>query len=98
MALLGNCMVCGLGRGAFQSHAQSRIDCDALNQRNSEVRRFSLLRLSFPPAYGRRRPENKTAGSAYPCFTFLHGLGRLTGALYSTAGGWTLLGRFSAET
>jgi len=67
-------------------HAQSRIDCDALNSRI----------LKHPVHYCIYLPSGYDAGAAthpiqaYPVLYFLHGLGDNERTLFNT-GGWTLL-------
>ncbi len=67
-------------------HAQSRIDCDALNSRI----------LKYPVHYCVYLPAGYDAGAArhpaqtYPVLYFLHGLGDNERTLFNS-GGWTLL-------
>lgn len=71
---------------SFSAHAQSRIDCSALN---SHI-------LKFPVHYCVYLPANYDAGATksppqrYPVLYFLHGLGDNEQTLFNT-GGWTLL-------
>ncbi|MHB8218163.1 MAG: alpha/beta hydrolase [Candidatus Sulfotelmatobacter sp.] len=71
---------------SFLGHAQSRIDCNALNSRV----------LKHPVHYCVYLPASYEAGAAkrpsqaYPVLYFLHGLGDNERTLFNT-GGWTLL-------
>jgi S-formylglutathione hydrolase FrmB len=71
---------------SFVAHAQSRIDCNALNSRV----------LKHPVHYCVYLPASYEAGAAkhpsqaYPVLYFLHGLGDNERTLFNT-GGWTLL-------
>ncbi|MGA8214157.1 MAG: alpha/beta hydrolase family protein [Candidatus Sulfotelmatobacter sp.] len=67
-------------------HAQSRIDCNALNSRilKHEVRYCVYLPASYDAGATRRPPQS------YPVLYFLHGLGDNEQTLFNS-GGWTLL-------
>jgi S-formylglutathione hydrolase FrmB len=71
---------------ALSAHAQSRIDCDALNSRI----------LKHPVHYCVYLPEGYDPGASqqpaktYPVLYFLHGLGDNERTLFNS-GGWTLL-------
>ena len=71
---------------SLSAHAQSRIDCDALNSRI----------LKHPVHYCVYLPAGYDAGTAqhpaqtYPVLYFLHGLGDNERTLFNS-GGWTLL-------
>jgi S-formylglutathione hydrolase FrmB len=67
-------------------HAQSRIDCNALNSRllKHEVRYCVYLPASYDAGATRRPPRS------YPVLYFLHGLGDNEQTLFNS-GGWTLL-------
>jgi len=71
---------------SFPLHAQSRIDCDAVNSRI----------LKHPVHYCVYLPADYDAGAAkhpiqlYPVLYFLHGLGDNERSLFNS-GGWTLL-------
>jgi len=67
-------------------HAQSRIDCNALNSRilKHEVRYCVYLPASYDAGATRRPPQR------YPVLYFLHGLGDNEQTLFNS-GGWTLL-------
>jgi len=72
--------------GSFPAHAQSRIDCNALNSRI----------LKHPVHYCVYLPAGYDAGAtvspprSYPVLYFLHGLGDNEQTLFNS-GGWTLL-------
>lgn len=71
---------------SFPAHAQSRIDCNALNSRL----------LKYPVHYCVYLPASYAAGATknppqrYPVLYFLHGLGDNEQTLFNS-GGWTLL-------
>ena len=71
---------------SFPAHAQSRIDCNALNSRL----------LKYPVHYCVYLPASYDAGATknpphrYPVLYFLHGLGDNEQTLFNS-GGWTLL-------
>ncbi len=71
---------------SFPAHAQSRIDCNALNSRV----------LKYPVHYCVYLPASYAAGATknppqrYPVLYFLHGLGDNEQTLFNS-GGWTLL-------
>ncbi len=71
---------------SFPAHAQSRIDCNALNSRV----------LKYPVHYCVYLPASYDAGATknppqrYPVLYFLHGLGDNEQTLFNS-GGWTLL-------
>jgi S-formylglutathione hydrolase FrmB len=67
-------------------HAQSRIDCNALNSRilKSTVHYCIYLPASYDAGAGRQPIQN------YPVLYFLHGLGDNERTLFNS-GGWTLL-------
>ena len=71
---------------SFPAHAQSRIDCNALNSRV----------LKYPVHYCVCLPASYAAGATknppqrYPVLYFLHGLGDNEQTLFNS-GGWTLL-------
>jgi S-formylglutathione hydrolase FrmB len=69
-----------------QIHAQSRIDCAAVNSQilHHAVRYCVLL----PPGYDAKDSKNST--QRYPVLYFLHGLGEDERTLFST-GGWNLI-------
>jgi len=71
---------------SFLVHAQSRIDCNALNSRvlKHPVHYCVYLPASYE-ASGAKHPSQ-----AYPVLYFLHGLGDNERTLFNT-GGWTLL-------
>ena len=69
------------------AHAQSRIDCDALN---SKVLKYVVhFCVYLPPGYD-SAPANPSAPRRYPVLYFLHGLGDNEQTLFNS-GGWTLL-------
>lgn len=67
-------------------HAQSRIDCNALNSRilKHEVHYCVYLPAGYDTGATRRPPQS------YPVLYFLHGLGDNEQTLFNS-GGWTLL-------
>ena len=67
-------------------HAQSRIDCNALNSRilKHEVHYCVYLPAGYDASATRRPPQS------YPVLYFLHGLGDNEQTLFNS-GGWTLL-------
>ncbi|MGA8503811.1 MAG: alpha/beta hydrolase family protein [Candidatus Sulfotelmatobacter sp.] len=67
-------------------HAQSRIDCNALNSRilKHEVHYCVYLPAGYDAGATRRPPQS------YPVLYFLHGLGDNEQTLFNS-GGWTLL-------
>jgi S-formylglutathione hydrolase FrmB len=71
---------------ALPAHAQSRIDCNALNSRilKHEVHYCVYLPASYDAGANRRPAQN------YPVLYFLHGLGDNERTLFNS-GGWTLL-------
>ncbi len=71
---------------SFPVHAQSRIDCDALNSR---ILKHSVHYCVYLPA-GYDAGAMKHPVQAYPVLYFLHGLGDNERTLFNT-GGWTLL-------
>jgi S-formylglutathione hydrolase FrmB len=67
------------------AHAQSRIDCNALNSKTlKQVVRYCVY---LPAGYDNAA---KSAGTRYPVLYFLHGLGDNEQTLFNS-GGWTLL-------
>src|ERR1700732_4753795 len=70
------------------AHAQSRIDCDALN---SKVLKYVVHFCVYLPAGYDSAPANPSAPTRrYPVLYFLHGLGDNEQTLFNS-GGWTLL-------
>ena len=69
------------------AHAQSRIDCDALN---SKVLKYVVHFCVYLPAGYDSAPANPSAPRRYPVLYFLHGLGDNERTLFNS-GGWTLL-------
>jgi S-formylglutathione hydrolase FrmB len=69
------------------AHAQSRIDCDALN---SKVLKYVVHFCVYLPAGYDSAPANPSAPQRYPVLYFLHGLGDNEQTLFNS-GGWTLL-------
>ena len=71
---------------SFTAHAQSRIDCDALNSKilKHVVHYCVYLPASYDPG------ATKTPAQRYPVLYFLHGLGDNEQTLFNS-GGWTLL-------
>ncbi len=67
-------------------HAQSRIDCNALNSRilKHEVHYCVYLPAGYDASATKRPPQS------YPVLYFLHGLGDNEQTLFNS-GGWTLL-------
>src|ERR1700678_1794826 len=67
-------------------HAQSRIDCNALNSRilKREVHYCVYLPPSYNAGAAKQPPQD------YPVLYFLHGLGDNERTLFNS-GGWTLL-------
>src|SRR5438552_700018 len=78
------CLLLNLGPVA---HAQSRIDCDALN---SKVLKYVVHYCVYLPARYDSPPANQSAPQRYPVLYFLHGLGDNEQTLFNS-GGWTLL-------
>jgi S-formylglutathione hydrolase FrmB len=71
---------------SFPSHAQSRIDCNALNSRILKYPVHYCVYL--PAAYD--AGATRTPPQRYPVLYFLHGLGDNEQTLFNS-GGWTLL-------
>ena len=71
---------------SFLGHAQSRIDCNALN---SQVLKHPVHYCVYLPA-SYEAGAAKHPSQAYPVLYFLHGLGDNERTLFNT-GGWTLL-------
>ncbi|MGA2921972.1 MAG: alpha/beta hydrolase family protein [Candidatus Sulfotelmatobacter sp.] len=71
---------------SFPSHAQSRIDCNALNSRILKYPVHYCVYL--PAAYD--AGATRTPAQRYPVLYFLHGLGDNEQTLFNS-GGWTLL-------
>jgi len=71
---------------SFPVHAQSRIDCNALNSR---ILKHSVHYCVYLPA-GYDAGAAKHPAQDYPVLYFLHGLGDNERTLFNT-GGWTLL-------
>jgi len=71
---------------SFSAHAQSRIDCNALNSRilKHPVHYCVYLPASYDAGAG------KHPAQSYPVLYFLHGLGDNERTLFNS-GGWTLL-------
>jgi S-formylglutathione hydrolase FrmB len=69
----------------FPVHAQSRIDCDALN---SQILKFTVHYCVYLPA-GYDESAKQTPPKKYPVLYFFHGLGDNERALFNS-GGWTL--------
>jgi S-formylglutathione hydrolase FrmB len=71
---------------SLSAHAQSRIECDALNSRilKYPVHYCVYLPAGYDTAATKRPPEH------YPVLYFLHGLGDNEKTLFNS-GGWTLL-------
>ena len=69
------------------AHAQSRIDCDALN---SKALKYVVHYCVYLPARYDSAPANQSAPQRYPVLYFLHGLGDNEQTLFNS-GGWTLL-------
>jgi S-formylglutathione hydrolase FrmB len=72
---------------AALAHAQSRIDCDALN---SKILKYAVHYCVYLPASYDSAPANHSAAQRYPVLYFLHGLGDNEQTLFNS-GGWTLL-------
>jgi S-formylglutathione hydrolase FrmB len=72
--------------GSLPVHAQSRIDCNALNSRilKHEVHYCVYLPASYDAGGTKHPPQS------YPVLYFLHGLGDNEQTLFNS-GGWTLL-------
>jgi S-formylglutathione hydrolase FrmB len=70
---------------ALSAHAQSRIDCDALNSR---ILKRPVHYCVYLPA-GYDAGANDHPASRYPVLYFLHGLGDNERTLFNS-GGWTL--------
>lgn len=71
---------------ALPLHAQSRIDCNALN---SKILKHAVNYCVYLPA-GYEAGAAKQPAQAYPVLYFLHGLGDNEQTLFNS-GGWTLL-------
>ena len=71
---------------SLSAHAQSRIDCDALNSR---ILKHSIHYCVYLPA-SYDSGATKHPGQEYPVLYFLHGLGDNEQTLFNS-GGWTLL-------
>jgi len=71
---------------SFPAHAQSRIDCNALN---SKILKYPVFYCVYLPA-GYDAGAKKTPAQRYPILYFLHGLGDNEQTLFNS-GGWTLL-------
>ena len=71
---------------SLSAHAQSRIDCDALNSR---ILKHSIHYCVYLPA-SYDAGATKHPGQEYPVLYFLHGLGDNEQTLFNS-GGWTLL-------
>jgi S-formylglutathione hydrolase FrmB len=71
---------------SLSAHAQSRIDCDALNSR---ILKHSVHYCVYLPA-GYDTGAAKDPAQKYPVLYFLHGLGDNEQTLFNS-GGWTLL-------
>ncbi len=71
---------------SFPAHAQSRIDCNALN---SKILKYPVHYCVYLPA-GYDAGAKKTPAQRYPILYFLHGLGDNEQTLFNS-GGWTLL-------
>ncbi len=71
---------------SLPAHAQSRIDCNALNSKilNHPVRYCVYLPASYDAGATKKPPQR------YPVLYFLHGLGDNEQTLFNS-GGWTLL-------
>src|SRR5882757_7689351 len=67
-------------------HAQSRIDCNALNSR---ILKHPVHYCVYLPA-GYDAGAAKTPAQSYPVLYFLHGLGDNERTLFNS-GGWTML-------
>ncbi|MBZ5681149.1 MAG: esterase family protein [Acidobacteriia bacterium] len=74
-----------LGVTARAAHAQSRIDCNALNSKI--LKQVAHYCVYLPEGYD---TAAKAAGKRYPVLYFLHGLGDNERTLFNS-GGWTLL-------
>ena len=70
---------------ALSAHAQSRIDCDALN---SKILKHPVHYCVYLPA-GYDAGANQHPAQTYPVLYFLHGLGDNERTLFNS-GGWTL--------
>src|SRR6202522_519588 len=71
---------------SFPAHAQSRIDCNALNSR---ILKFAVPYFVYLPAsYG--AGAKKSPPQRFPVLYFLHGLGDNEHTLFNS-GGWTLI-------
>jgi S-formylglutathione hydrolase FrmB len=71
---------------SLSAHAQSRIDCDALNSR---ILKHSVHYCVYLPA-GYDTGAIKDPAEKYPVLYFLHGLGDNEQTLFNS-GGWTML-------
>jgi S-formylglutathione hydrolase FrmB len=71
---------------ALSAHAQSRIDCDALNSRT--LKHSVHYCVYLPASYD--SGATKDPAQKYPVLYFLHGLGDNEQTLFNS-GGWTLL-------
>jgi len=71
---------------ALSAHAQSRIDCDALNSR---ILRHSVHYCVYLPA-SYDAGATKDPAQKYPVLYYLHGLGDNEQTLFNS-GGWTML-------
>src|SRR6202030_3796297 len=69
------------------AHAQSRIDCDALN---SKILKYVVHYCVYLPGGYDAIPSKPTLPQRYPVLYFLHGLGDNEQTLFNS-GGWTLL-------
>src|SRR5271169_3663985 len=71
---------------SLRLHAQSRIDCNALNSR---ILKYPVHFCVYLPA-SYEAGANKHPATTYPVLYFLHGLGDNEQTLFNS-GGWTLL-------
>jgi S-formylglutathione hydrolase FrmB len=69
------------------AHAQSRIDCDALN---SKILKYVVHYCVYLPGGYDAVPSKPAPPQRYPVLYFLHGLGDNEQTLFNS-GGWTLL-------
>src|SRR2546427_10064994 len=82
---ISSLLLLNLGLTALAAHAQSRIDCNALNSKI--LKQVVHYCVYLPAGYD---TAAKTGGERYPVLYFLHGLGDNEQTLFNS-GGWTLL-------
>jgi S-formylglutathione hydrolase FrmB len=79
-------LLCAALAASLPVHAQSRIDCNALNSR---ILKYEVHYCVYLPA-GYDAVTTKHPPQSYPVLYFLHGLGDNEQTLFNS-GGWTLL-------